>query len=149
MRVEQQYEPLNAPHIITTLLNELSTITEYRVLRDMLPRRLAKLLRCSCVLLYLRMGATLQLSAGSFEDKQGWSAALLTVAHINPIALDSDLPEARAWRERRAVTAAVTGGELVAVPLFYRHKGIGVLVALRIGREGGAASATTWLREVA
>ena len=100
MEVEQQCEHLSltAPAVLTALLNEFSAVTEYRTLRDSLPRRLAHLLNCRCVLLYQRLGETLQFAAGTFDDVPGWSGPLLSVAHITPIDLNSDLPEARAWR---------------------------------------------------
>ena len=149
MEVEQQCEHLSltAPAVLTALLNEFSAVTDYRTLRDSLPRRLAHLLNCRCVLLYQRIGETLQFAAGTFDDVPGWSVSLLSVAHINPIDLSSDLPEARAWRSRHAITyppnrvyvsprqgsdlAESSPPALVAVPLIYRQRAIGILVAFR------------------
>jgi len=149
MEVEQQCEHLSltAPAVLTALLNEFSAVTDYRTLRDSLPRRLAHLLNCRGVLLYQRIGETLQFAAGTFDDVPGWSVSLLSVAHINPIDLSSDLPEARAWRSRHAITcppdrvyvsprqgsdsAESSNPALVAVPLIYRERAIGILVALR------------------
>ena len=149
MEVEQQCEHLSltAPAVLTALLNEFSAVTDYRTLRDSLPRRLAHLLNCRCVLLYQRIGETLQFAAGTFDDVPGWSVSLLSVAHINPIDLSSDLPEARAWRSRHAITcppdrvyvsprqgsdsAESSHPALVAVPLIYRQRVIGILVAFR------------------
>src|SRR6266516_432996 len=110
MEVEQQQHiGLNASTVLAELLNERSAITDYRTLRDSLPRRLAHLLKCRCVLLYQYIGTTLQFVAGSYDDVPGWSTSLLTVAHINPIELNSDLPEARAWRTRHATTEPLEG----------------------------------------
>ncbi|HTI13765.1 MAG TPA: ATP-binding protein [Dictyobacter sp.] len=131
MEVEQSYEQINISDILTTLLNDFSAITDYRTLRDSLPRRLANALQCRCVLLYLRIDETLQLASGSFDDMPGWSSALLAVAHVNPIALQSDLPEARAWRERRVIGVPAGIPTLLALPLIYRQRGIGVLVVIR------------------
>jgi PAS domain S-box-containing protein len=133
MEVKQQVTRLNAPETLAALLEEVSAITDYRTLRDNLPRRLARLLYCRCVLLYQRTGETLQLAAGSYDDRPGWSPSLLAVAHINPISLDSDLLEALAWRARHAVTAPTGHDEphTIAVPLLYRQRAIGVLVAIR------------------
>ena len=149
MEVEQQCEHLSltAPAVLTALLNEFSAVTDYRTLRDSLTRRLAHLLNCRCVLLYQRIGETLQFAAGTFDDVPGWSVSLLSVAHINPIDLSSDLPEAQAWRSRHAITcppdrvyvsprqgsdsAESSNSALVAVPLIYRQRAIGILVALR------------------
>ena len=149
MEVEQQCEHLSltAPAVLTALLNEFSAVTDYRTLRDSLTRRLAHLLNCRCVLLYQRIGETLQFAAGTFDDVPGWSVSLLSVAHINPIDLSSDLPEARAWRSRHAITcppdrvyvsprqgsdpAESSHPALVAVPLIYRQRAIGILVAFR------------------
>ena len=62
--VEQQWQQqTQAAEIVRALLNEFGASTEYRVLRDSLPRSLATLLKCRCVLLYQRMGETLQLVA--------------------------------------------------------------------------------------
>lgn len=136
MGVEQSY--LHAgfrPSVVTAILEECSAITDYRTLRDTLPRRLVGILRCRSVLLYQRIGETLQFAAGTFDDKPGWSASLLAVAHINPIDIQSELPEAVAWRERRAVTMPADNPMLVAVPLLYRQKGIGVLVAIRTKQQ--------------
>src|SRR6266566_8480224 len=143
MDVEQQWPSisLNASTVLAELLNECSAIMDYRTLRDSLPRRLAHLLRCRCVLLYQRVGQTLQFAAGTFDDVPGWSASLLSVAHINPVDLSSDLPEAHAWRKRQ-VTIGPAGSpvpSLVAVPLIYRQHTIGVLVAFRNGADVGAA----------
>ncbi len=120
--------------IVTALLTEFSAITEYRVLQDSLPRRLAGLLQCQCVLFYQRIGDTLQFVAGSFGDIPGWSSALLHFAHINPIDLHSKLPEACAWRERTCVVVPASSSvshALMAAPLLYRQRAIGVLVAIR------------------
>ncbi|GAC1347535.1 MAG: hypothetical protein NVSMB27_13140 [Ktedonobacteraceae bacterium] len=136
MDVEQllnEHMGLSASEVITTLLDEFSVVTDYRTLRDSLPRRLANLLKCRCVLLYQRIDETLQFAAGTFDDIPGWSSSLLSVAHINPINLNSDLPEATAWRMRHAASspAESTTPTLVAVPLIYRQRAIGVLVAFR------------------
>ena len=133
MEVKQCVTCLDVTETLTALLDELSAITDYRTLRDSLPRRLARLLCCRCVLLYQRTGETLQLAAGSFDDSPGWSPALLAVAHINPVRLDSDMLEAQAWRARRAVSAPTGHAQphYIAVPLLYRQRGTGVLVAIR------------------
>jgi PAS domain S-box-containing protein len=131
--VTQQTGPLNAAFLVSALLEEVSAITDYRTLRDTLPRRLARLLRCRCVLFYQRYEETLQFISGSFDDKPGWSSALLAVAHINPVSLSGNTLEARAWQQRRAVSNASlsTAATIVATPLLYRMRGMGVLVALR------------------
>jgi len=136
MEVKQYVTRLSATEALAALLDEVSAITDYRTLRDNLPRRLARLLYCRCVLLYQRSGETLQLAAGSFDDRPGWSPSLLAVAHINPISLDSDMLEAQAWRARRAVTAPAGHAEphAIAVPLLYRQRAIGVLVSIRESR---------------
>ncbi|HZR42717.1 MAG TPA: ATP-binding protein [Ktedonobacteraceae bacterium] len=131
MEVEQLSELISAAGVLTALLTEFSTVIDYRTLRDNLPRRLASLLKCRCVLLYQRMEETLQFASGSFDDKPGWSAALLSFAHINPINLNSDLPEACAWRERHPISTPASHPTHVAMPLIYRQRGIGVLVAIR------------------
>src|SRR5713101_6361550 len=135
MEVKQCVAHLDATETLVALLDEVGAITDYRTLRDSLPRRLARLLCCRCVLLYQRIGETLQLAAGSFDDSPGWSPSLLAVAHINPIKLDSDMLETQAWRSRQTVTAPVgrTQPNYIAVPLLYRQRGIGVLVAIREG----------------
>src|SRR6266581_6783337 len=97
--VKHHDEQISAARVLTTILGEFSAITEYRTLQDSLPRRLAGLLKCRCVLFYQRTANTLQFVAGSFEDTPGWSSALLSFAHINPVDLNSDVPEACAWRE--------------------------------------------------
>jgi PAS domain S-box-containing protein len=125
---QQQIQPAE---IVRALLNEFGAITEYRMVRDSLPGRLAILLGCRCVLFYQRMGETLQLVAGSFDDEPGWSVSLLAVAHINPINVSGDGPEACAWRERHMVMEPEEHATLIALPLMYRHRGIGVMVALR------------------
>ncbi len=133
MEVKQEVVCLNGTEILAALLDEMSAITEYRALRDTLPRRLARLLHCRCLLLYQRVGETLQLAAGSYDDRPGWSPALLAVARINPIALHSDVLEAQAWRARGAVSAPAGYAEphTIAVPLLYRQRATGVLVAIR------------------
>ncbi|MBV9615733.1 MAG: PAS domain S-box protein [Ktedonobacteraceae bacterium] len=145
--VEQQWRQIQAADIVRVLLNEFGALAEYRVLRDSLPGRLATLLRCRCVLLYQRVGETLQLVAGSFEDEPGWSASLLAVAHINPINLSGNGPEASAWRERHGVVEPQEHPTLVALPLMYRHRGMGVMVALR-GKDGRREDcAETWMAD--
>ena len=127
------HEYLSAPAVLKSMLDEFSAVTDYRTLRDSLPRRLAHVLKCRCVLLYQRIGETLQFASGTFDEQPGWSSSLLAVAHINPIAMHSNTPEALAWRSRRAVSEP-TGSRtptLVAVPLIYRQRTIGVLVAIR------------------
>ena len=144
MRVEQHCERLSAPAVLTAILNEFSAVTDYRTMRDSLPRRLAHLLKCRCVLLYQRIGETLQFASGTFDEKPGWSASLLAVAHINPIELNSDTLEAHAWRLRHAVTfpAQSATPTHVAVPLIYRQRAVGVLVAIRGGEASYGSSSS-------
>jgi len=89
----------------------------------------------------------LQFVAGSFDDKPGWSAALLEVAHINPIHLSSNGPEARAWRERHAIVEEEEYPTLVALPLMYRHRGMGVMVVIRVKDGERGKYADTWMEE--
>lgn len=144
MDVEQGCEQVSIPVIVNTLLIDFSAITDYRTLRDSLPRRLAALLKCRCVLLYLLVGETLQLASGSFDELPGWSAALLAVAHVNPIDVHSDEPEAVAWRERRVIHKPASAPTLLAVPLIYRQRSIGVMVLLRGDEEGESGYPPTW-----
>lgn len=133
MEVGQQTRRFDTAHVLAALLEELGAVTEYRTLRDTLPRRLARLLRCRCVILYQSYGDTLQFVAGSFDDKPGWSSELLAVTHINPVSVQGDTLEALAWRLRKAVTGppGQPRPTHVATPLLYRMRGIGVLVAIR------------------
>jgi len=142
---------LNAPEIITALLNDLSAVTDYRILRDSLPKRLAGLLACRGVLLYQRVEETLQFAAGSFDNVPCWSAALLAVAHINPIALTSDYLEAQAWRARHAVIepSASHAPVLAAVPLIYRQRAIGVMVCFRGSNSRPSEAVAAWSAEEA
>src|SRR5881394_1994828 len=112
-------EQLNSSRILTAILSEFSAITEYRTLQDRLPRRLAGLLKCRCVLFYQRIADTLQFVAGSFDDTPGWSSALLSFAHINPVDLHSDVPEACAWRERTIIAVPTASPTLIVAPLIY------------------------------
>lgn len=144
MGVQQHYEQkTTAPAVLSALLKEFSAISDCHTLQENLPRRLADLLNCRCVLLYMRVGETLQFTAGSFEDTPGWSASLLTVAHINPIRLNGDLPEARAWGTRQVIAEPVELPTLLAAPLIYRQRAIGVLVAL-CGEEEGESGILSW-----
>src|SRR6266699_3424238 len=150
MDVEQPWQStsLNASTVLAELLNECSAIMDYRTLRDSLPRRLAHLLKCRSVLLYQRIGETLQFASGTFDEKPGWSSSLLALAHINPISTNSDTPETLAWRLRCAVTAPTASPRptFVAVPLIYRQRTIGVLVAIR-GESGISAPETGYLKD--
>src|SRR5690348_1847574 len=103
MDVERPCGKIDTSGVIAALLSEFSAVADYRTLRDSLPRRLASLLKCRCVLFYQRIGETLQFASGSFDDKPGWSSSLLAVTHINPVSLNSDMPEVCAWRERHSI----------------------------------------------
>jgi PAS domain S-box-containing protein len=133
MRVEQHSVEMSAPAVLKSVLAEFSAVTDYRTLRDSLPRRLSSLLKCRHVLLYQRIGETLQFASGTFDERPGWSSYLLDFVHINPIDIKGDTPEARAWRLRHVVTAPAESltPTLVSVPLIYRQHAIGVLVAIR------------------
>ncbi len=137
-RMEQHSVELSTPAVLKSVLAEFSAVTDYRTLRDSLPRRLSSLLKCRHVLLYQRIGETLQFASGTFDERPGWSSFLLDFVHINPIDIKGETPEARAWRLRNVVTAPAESSTptLVTVPLIYRQHAIGVLVAIR----GGAAS---------
>jgi len=136
--MEQHSVELSTPAVLKSVLAEFSAVTDYRTLRDSLPRRLSSLLKCRHVLLYQRIGETLQFASGTFDERPGWSSFLLDFVHINPIDIKGETPEARAWRLRNVVTAPAESSTptLVTVPLIYRQHAIGVLVAIR----GGAAS---------
>src|SRR2546423_13614690 len=106
MEVEQQCEHLSltAPAVLTALLNEFSAVTDYRTLRDSLPRRLAHLLNCRCVLLYQRIGETLQFAAGTVDDVRGWGGFLFSLAPIYPFLLRSGFASARGGGSRPTPT---------------------------------------------
>lgn len=129
--VEQVASDILVAQSVATLLDECNAITDYRILRDSLPRRLAHLLKCRSVLFYQKVGETLQFASGTYDDKPGWSSALLSVVHINPVALGSDVPEAQAWRTRTAVVVPPHAPTRVITPLVYRQRCLGVLVAIR------------------
>jgi signal transduction histidine kinase len=143
-QMECREETPDTPGIIAALVQACSSATDYRTLRDLLPGHLAALLRCRCVLLYLRMEETLQFASGSFDDKPGWSTALLTVAHINPIALQSDVPEAHAWRARRLICTPQEQPVQLSAPLLYRQHVIGVLTAIHVHEEGDILPRKHW-----
>jgi signal transduction histidine kinase/GAF domain-containing protein len=132
MEVEETGELLHISRILTTLLHEFSSVTDYRTLRDSIPQRLAIQLKCRYVLLYFQHEETLQLAASSFgEHSDDESPSLLSLAHLNPLSIHSGAPEACAWRERRQVIAPANNPTFVAVPLIYRQRSIGVLVVVR------------------
>ncbi len=116
---------------VSTLVRECSAITDYRILRNTLPKRVAQLLRCRCVLLYQKVGDTLQFAAGTYDEQPGWSAALLSVVHINPVALSGNTPEAQAWRTQTSLPVPPLLPTRVVAPLVYRQRCTGVLVAIR------------------
>ncbi len=131
LEVEQVASDILVSKSMITLLDECNAITDYRTLRDSLPKRLAALLKCRSVLFYQKVGETLQFASGTYDDKPGWSSALLSVVHINPVALSSDVPEAQAWRTRIAVVVPPHAPTHVIAPLVYRQRCLGVLVAIR------------------
>ncbi len=135
LEVEQSDTCISIAHSVSTLLHECSAITDYRTLRDSLPKKLAHLLKCRCVLFYQKVGETLQFASGTYDEQPGWSAALLSVVHINPVSLSSDVPEAQAWRLQTAVAFPSLKPTRVAVPLVYRQRCTGVLVAIRSGTD--------------
>jgi len=141
--VDRRHEHLVMPQLVSTLLEECSAITDYRILRDSLPKRLAHLLKCRAVLLYQKIDETLQFVSGTYDDRPGWSSALLSVVHINPVRLDSDVAEVRAFVTRRPVCVPTTDPTLIAVPLLYRQRVIGVMVAIR-GRESKRGTMPIW-----
>ncbi len=65
-QVKQQIVDLGAPAVLKSVLDEFSAVTDYRTLRDSLPRRLSSLLKCRRVLLYQRIGETLQFASRTF-----------------------------------------------------------------------------------
>jgi PAS domain S-box-containing protein len=141
--VDMRHEHLVMPELISTLLEECSAITDYRILRDSLPKRLAHLLKCRAVLFYQKIDETLQFVSGTYDDRPGWSSALLSVVHINPVHLDSDVTEVRAFVTRRPVCVPTADPTLIAVPLMYRQRVIGVMVAIR-GRESKRGTMPIW-----
>src|SRR5437879_904225 len=124
MEVERYSEQINVSTTLNTLLSDFSAVIDYRTLRDSLPQRLTTLLKCRCVLLYLRIDETLQLASGSSGDLPGWSTDLLSVAHVNPINLNSDEPESRAWRTRKVIRQPMPIATQMIVPLIYRQHAI-------------------------
>ncbi len=135
LEVEQLDVSLSVAASVSTLLDECSAIIDYRTLRDSLPKRLAHLLKCRCVLLYQKVGETLQFASGTYDEQPGWSTALLSVVHINPVALSSDVAEAQVWRTQTAVAFPSLSPTRIAAPLVYRQRCVGVLVAIRSGGD--------------
>ena len=148
LEVEQVESDILVSKSVALLLDECNAITDYRTLRDSLPKRLAYLLKCRSVLFYQKVGETLQFASGTYDDKPGWSSALLSVVHINPVALSSDVPEAQAWRTRTVVVVPPHAPTHVITPLVYRQRCLGVLVAIRsenlTGKHEKSYSASTW-----
>ncbi len=131
LEVEQTDVCISLADSVSTLVHECSAITDYRTLRDSLPKRLAHLLKCRCVLLYQKVGETLQFASGTYDEQPGWSASLLSVVHINPVALSSDVPEAQVWRTQTSVAFPSSAPTRVVCPLMYRQRCTGVLVVIR------------------
>ncbi len=150
LEVEQADVYISLADSVSTLLRECRAITDYHILRDSLPKRVAHLLKCRCVLLYQKVGETLQFASGTYDEQPGWSAALLSVVHINPIELNSDVPEAQAWRTQTSVAFPSPIPTHIASPLLYRQRCIGVLVAIRgstdrsIDEREKCSSAPSW-----
>ena len=147
LEVEQSDACISLADSVSTLVHECSAITDYRTLRDSLPKRLAHLLRCRCVLLYQKVGETLQFASGTYDEQPGWSAALLSVVYINPVALSSHVPEAQVWRTQTSVAFPSPTPTRVIAPLMYRQRCTGVLVAIRGGTDMGTDErerASTW-----
>jgi PAS domain S-box-containing protein len=141
---KQHYEQFNVSTVLTALQQEFSTTAEYSTLRDQLPRRLAQLLICRTVLVYLRVNDTLQLASSGFDDKSSWSSAFLAIAHINPISIHSTVPEARAWREQHTICISDEYLASIVIPLIYRQHSIGVLVAIRDNNDGKPHTPVYW-----
>ena len=135
LEVEQRDAHVSVAESIATLLDECSAVTDYRTLRDSLPKRVARLLKCRCVLFYQKVGETLQFVSGTYDEQPGWSAALLSVVHINPIPLQSDIPEAQAWRTQSSIAVPILSPTHIVTPLTYRQRCIGVLVAIRTSTD--------------
>ncbi len=141
MDVRIEEEKLNLSHIIITLLQEFNAMTDYRILRDHLPRRLAHLLNCHAVLMYLRQDEALQLVAGACHDQSNWSSTLLSGTQITPISINSSFIEARCWREQEISYADDTPPQKIVLPLLYSQQCIGVLVLVL---EHSQSSQTLW-----
>src|SRR2546429_3517421 len=118
---KQHYEHFNVSTVLTALQQEFSTTADYSTLRDQLPHRLAQLLICHTVLIYLRVNDTLQLVSSAFDDKPSWSSALLALAHIKPISIHSTIPEAHAWREQHTICVSDEHLASIVIPLIYRQ----------------------------
>ncbi len=116
---------------VSALVHECSAITDYQTLRNTLPKRIAQLLHCRCVLIYQKVGETLQFAAGTYDEQPGWSAALLSVVHINPVELTGDTPEAQVWRTQASAAFPPLHPTRIVAPLLYRQRCTGVLVAIR------------------
>ena len=142
--IKQDCEQFNLSTVLTALQQEFSTTADYCTLRDQLPSRLVQLLICRTVLVYLRVNDTLQLASSSFDDKPGWPSALLAVAHINPISIDSTVPEARAWRDQHTICVSDKQLASIVIPLIYRQDSIGVLVAIRGGKDSKPDTSVYW-----
>jgi PAS domain S-box-containing protein len=145
--INQHYEHFNVSTILTALQQEFSVTADYCTLRDQLPRRLVQLLICHAVLVYLRVNDTLQLVSSSFDDKPDWPSALLAIAHINPISIDSTTSEARACREKQTICVLDEQLASIAVPLIYRQHSIGVLVAVRSRDDSEPGTSLIWRPE--
>jgi PAS domain S-box-containing protein len=142
--IKQDSEQFSVLAVLTTLQQEFGSISDYSTLCDQLPRRLVHLLRCRTVLLYLHVNDTLQLISSAFDEKPDWSSALLAIAHISPISLDSSVPEACAWREQRTICLSDEYLASVVVPLIYRQQSIGVLVVVRSNNDSQPTPSIYW-----
>jgi PAS domain S-box-containing protein len=142
--IKQDSEQFNVSTVLAALQQEFSTTSDYCTLRDQLPRRLVHLLICRTVLLYLRVNDTLQLASSAFDDNPDWSSALLSIAHIDPISINSNVPEARAWREKNAVCVSDEHLASMVIPLIYRQHSIGVLVAMRGSNDSKPSPSIYW-----
>lgn len=142
--IKQESEQFNVSEVLTALQRAFCTTSDYATLCDQLPRQLVYLLRCRTVLLYLHVNDTLQLVSSAFDEKPDWSSALLAVAHISPINVDSNMPEACAWREQRSICVSDEHLASVVIPLIYRQQSIGVLVVMRSSDDSQPAPSIYW-----
>src|SRR5438094_4612320 len=69
-----------------------------------------------------RIGETLQFAAGTFDDVPGWSASLLSVAHINPIDLSSEADQPGTSSKDRKSTRLNSSHRTISYAVFCLKK---------------------------
>ncbi|MBA3824416.1 MAG: PAS domain-containing protein [Ktedonobacterales bacterium] len=130
---DPRMRPPEGHRSLPALIDALTSRPAIAPLVDLIPASVADYLGCRRVVLYeIRDHYLHMVSSTAAVTARGYTSTLLRIGHVEPIALDEDVPETQALRDRDVIIVPSAPGapRRIIAPMLGQGGAVGVLVII-------------------